>query len=470
MWDLNKFKDNVSILTEHGETISYKALASLSHALKEKIPARSLVLHLCKNEFGSLLGYITFLNNKIVPILLKDSLNEETIRLFLDRYQPDYIYLPEDQKYGLNSLEEVHSNFGYALLKTKYQSNQSRLNENLALLLTTSGSTGSPKLVRLSYRNLQSNTESIMKYLKITEAERAVTTLPMNYTYGLSVINSHLYAGASILLTSKTLMQKEFWEQLNEFKITTLSGVPYTYEMLDKIRFTKMNLPYLKTITQAGGKLTLKLHKKFAEWARENQKEFIVMYGQTEATARMSYLPSNKSVEKIGSIGIAIPNGRFEIVDDTNRVIESIKTPGELIYIGQNVALGYADTIHSLSLGDEFNGSLHTGDMAQRDKDGYLYLVGRKKRFLKIFGNRVNLDEIEHLIKENFSISECACAGYDDKMFIFICDEFLQKNILEYVTKLTSLHPIAFKFIIMKNIPKNEAGKTLYQELENYYV
>lgn len=470
MWNFNQFKDNVAVLTEAGEKISYSALASHIRDLQEKVQKRSLVLQLCKNNFGSLLGYVTFLNNKSVPILLNDSLASETLQLFIDRYQPNYIYLPQDQIAELSSMEVVYSDFGYSLLKTKYSQNPKCLNENLGLLLTTSGSTGSPKLVRLSYQNLKSNTESIVKYLEINENERAITTLPMNYTFGLSVINSHLHAGASIFLSTKTVMQKEFWQQLRDFSITSLSGVPYTYEMLDKLRFLKMDLPALKTLTQAGGKLSVTLHEKFATWAKENNKNFVVMYGQTEATARMSYLPSEQSIEKAGSIGVAIPGGVFELVDESGNTITTHESIGELTYKGENVAMGYADSAEALSLGDEFKGRLHTGDIAKRDKDGFYYIVGRKKRFLKIFGNRINLDETEQLIKSKFSIAECACAGYDDKMYIFINDKALQENILDYISKLTALHPTAFKFVIVNSIPKNDAGKTLYKELERHYA
>lgn len=469
MWDLNQFKENVAVFTESGEKITYSALAQDGRELKEKIPARSLVLQLCKNEYGSFLGYVTFLNNKIVPIMQKEAMAPEALKSYLERYRPDYIYLPEEQKLALSSLEEIYNGFGYSLLKTGYPRHSCMLHENLALLLTTSGSTGSPKLVRLSYRNIHSNTESIVEYLEIDKTERAITTLPMNYTYGLSVINSHLYAGAAILLNEKTLVQKEFWQHLREFNVTTLSGVPYTYEMLDRLRFSRMNLPALKTLTQAGGKLSLKLHEKFAAWAQQNHKRFVVMYGQTEATARMSYLRSDKSIEKIGSIGMAIPGGKFELVDASGSIITEPGSAGELVYKGRNVALGYAESAESLSLGDEFNGRLHTGDMAKKDEDGFFYIVGRKKRFLKIFGNRVNLDEIELLIKDKFSIADCVCAGFDDNLFIFICDETLKRDILNYVTELTTLNAAAFKFVILDTIPKNESGKALYQELEGYY-
>lgn len=173
----------------------------------------------------------------------------------------------------------------------------------MALLLTTSGSTGSPKLVRQSYKNIAANTDSIIDYLELDASERSISTLPMNYTYGLSIINTHLKVGASLILTEYTLVQRDFWTLFAEYEATSFGGVPYTYEMLDKLQFFRRKLPSLRTMTQAGGKLLPVLHKKFAEYADKEGKKFIVMYGQAEATARMGYLPAQKSLEKYGAMG-----------------------------------------------------------------------------------------------------------------------------------------------------------------------
>ncbi|MFQ8823505.1 MAG: AMP-binding protein [[Ruminococcus] lactaris] len=224
------------------------------------------------------------------------------------------------------------------------RSREVKLYEELALLLTTSGSTGSRSFVRLSYKNLSSNAASIASYLELTRSERPVTTLPMNYTYGLSVINSHALAGAAVLLTEKTVFDREFWEFASAEKATSLAGVPYTYEMLKKLKFMEMELPNLKTMTQAGGKLSVSLHREFAEYAAGHGKRFIVMYGQTEATARMGYLPAGEALNRCGSMGIAIPGGKFRLTGEDGREIKEAGTTGELVYEGKNVMLGYAKT------------------------------------------------------------------------------------------------------------------------------
>lgn len=469
MWNLNQFKNNIAVITENGEKITYEQLNKYCRELTDQIGKRCLVFNLCKNEIGSLVGYIGFLNAGIVPVMLKADLDDELLSECINTYKPDFLHVPLDIAQKFKDCEKVYTHLDYALLKTPYN-NVFELNDELALLLTTSGSTGSPKLVRQSYKNIRANTASIIKYLEIDEKERAITTLPMNYTYGISIINTHLMAGASLVLTEKGLMQKEFWQQLKESEATSFGGVPYTYEMLDRLRFFRMQLPFLTTLTQAGGKLAPVLHEKFAKWAQENNKKFVVMYGQTEATARMSYLPPEKAVEKYGSMGIAIPGGKFSLIDVNGVDITEPETVGELVYEGDNVTLGYAENGTDLKKGDERGGRLVTGDMAKFDKDGFFYIVGRKKRFLKIFGNRVNLDETERMIKSNFNNIDCACCGKDDMMSIFLTDSVYNERVLNFMTLKTGLNRAAFKIHDIDEIPKNEAGKTLYKELEQYYA
>lgn len=467
LWDLAEFADNTAVIDNRGNTLTYAALKHETEALAQKIGRRCLVFSLCRNEIGSLIGYIAFLNGNIPPVMLNSSLDEALLADLLAAYSPAYIWCPEEQKEQFVGMEEVYAAYGYALLKTNFNK-EYPLYDELGLLLTTSGSTGSPKFVRQSYANILDNARSIVKYLELDETERPITTLPMNYTYGLSIINSHLLVGAAILLTDKGIMQKEFWSFFKENGATSFGGVPYTYEMLDKLRFYRMELPTLRTMTQAGGKILPDLHEKFAKYAEETGRHFVVMYGQCEATARMGYLPPEKAVEKKGSMGIAIPGGKFRLIDVNGCDITQPHTTGELVYNGKNVTLGYAECGDDLIKGDERGGVLETGDMAQFDEDGYFYIVGRKKRFLKIYGNRVNLDEIDRMIKGEFSI-EAASTGTDDHMYIFVTDEKYSDSVLEFVVRKTRLNAAAFKVIVIDEIPKNDAGKTLYKELTKYY-
>lgn len=463
MWNLLEFKDNIAVVTEDGKKFSYGQLNDETEALAAVVPGRCLVFNFCSNTIGSLLGYVSFINHGIVPLMLDEDIDRELLDNFLDLYKPDYLWLPSDKTTEFDG-EIVYSSNGYSLLKRKDEHVYPLYGE-LALLLTTSGSTGSPKFVRQSYKNIKANTRSIVDYLKIDETERAITTLPMNYSYGLSIINTHLSVGATLLLTGKTLMQREFWTFFTREKATSFGGVPFTYEMLDKLMFFRRNMPSLRTMTQAGGKILPVLHKKFAEYAAKEGKHFVVMYGQTEATARMAYLPSDKALEKVGAIGLPIPGGKIELIDANGDKVESPETVGELVYTGDNVTLGYAFCGEDLGKGDDRGGVLHTGDMAKYDADGYFYIVGRKKRFLKIFGNRVNLDETERLIKTYYPDFECACTGTDDAMKIFITDETKLKEVQTFVADKTHLNFAAFHVEYIETIPKNDAGKTLYSEL-----
>lgn len=466
MWDLLKYEKNTAIIDELGDMATYGELESLGDELAEAIGGRCLIVSLCRNTIGSVAGYVTFLNHGIVPIMLNAHLETELRDNLLETYKPKYLWLPSEMKDEFCDLDEICSYYDYSLLATRYDTTYPLYNE-LGLLLTTSGSTGSPKFVRQSYANIQANMRSIVEYLKLDETEKPITTLPMNYTYGLSIINSHLMVGATLLLTDKSLMQKEFWNFFKNQGATSVGGVPYTYEMLKRLRFMRMDLPSLRTMTQAGGKLTPELHEEFAKYAAENGKNFVVMYGQCEATARMGYLPADKAVEKKGSMGIAIPGGKFTLIDVNGQPVTEAFVTGELVYEGTNVTLGYAECGEDLIKGDERNGILQTGDMAQFDEDGYYYIVGRKKRFLKIYGNRVNLDEIDRLIKTNFDGIDCASAGIDDHMHIFVTEEEQADAVKNFVVSKTGLNQAAFRVIVVSEIPKNDAGKTLYKKLEN---
>jgi len=464
MWNFSKFNTNIAIIEENGEKVTYEELKNACEVLASKTYGRSVAFNFCLNEKGSLLGYVAFINGVIVPVMLDAALDRELVSALIENYKPDYLWMPQNMAGEFSGCSQIYSVWGYTLLKTPYNK-VFPLYEELALLLTTSGSTGSPKFVKQSYANIKANTESIVEYLGIDASERPITTLPMSYTYGLSIINSHLWVGASIILTQKTLMQKEFWQQFKDYGATSFGGVPYIYEMLDKLRFFRMDLPVLRTMTQAGGKLSPELHKKFAEYAQANSKKFIVMYGQTEATARMSYLPAEKSLEKYGSMGIAIPGGEFSLIDIDGNVITEPDTVGELVYKGANVTLGYAESGADLIKGDERGGVLVTGDMAKRDADGFYYIVGRKKRFLKIFGSRVNLDETERLLNGAFEDLDCACGGIDDKMTVFITDNEAADKVKKFLTEKTGINQVAFMIVVIDKIPRNEAGKILYSEL-----
>ena len=380
----------------------------------------------------------------------------------VEKYKPNFLWVPINRYDIISQYDIVFQKYDFVLLRNLFDLKH-KLFPELALLLTTSGSTGSPKLVRVTYKNIISNATSIADYLGINEEEKPITSLPMYYSFGLSVINSHFIKGATILLTNHSIMEKEFWRFLNDYKATSIAGVPFTYQILKKLRFFKMELPSLTTLLQAGGKLSVDLVSDFANYCKTKNKRFFVMYGQTEATARMSYMPHESVLDNISSIGIPIPDGEFYLVDENGMTIDKVNVLGELVYKGDNVSLGYAESYDDLSKGDENKGILFTGDLAKRDDKGFYHIVGRKKRFIKIFGNRINLDEVEQLIKT--IVDEVACVGEDDNLTIYITQKNYVQEIRSFISLKTGLNPRAFLVKEIDEIPLTSAGKIRYSSL-----
>lgn len=456
--DLDK-KDRaaVAVIDDSGQSITYGDICDFSKKFHEYLPKRALIFILSENRIGSLLGYTSALSNRIVPLILSAKTEKGLYENLRDMYKPEYLWLPNEMAEEMG-YETVFSDFGYTLVKTGYPA--AAMYEDLSLLLPTSGSTGSPKLVRHSYRNIEANAFNVLRMFGLTPSEKAMAILPMHYTMGLSVIASHLLAGATLLLSGRSLLDKGFWDMLKE--ATSFTGVPYSYEILMKMRFTRMDLPNLKIITQGGGKLTEEMFQVLAKYAQEKGKRFIPTYGQSECTARMAYLPADLAMTKTCSIGKAEPGGQLSIIDnDGNETFEGEAT-GEMVYRGENVTLGYAYAVEDLTKGDENHGVMHTGDLAHRDADGCYYIVGRLKRFLKIFGLRIGLDEVENLIKSEYDV-DCYCKGTDEKLIVLVTKESIAPELPEFIEQKTHLFHKNIEVQVVDAILRNEAGKVINQ-------
>lgn len=433
----NVANEELAVITAE-RTYTYKDLLGIPFEDSKK----QLILILCDGTFKTLSAYVTAMNSKHAVMLLSADIHEELLAAIIKKYPIKWIV-------GLQNLE------GYIKEKqrlVRIEHVDIEINEELALLLSTSGTTGSQKFVRLSYENLKANAQAIQEYLEINAEERPVLNLPLSYSYGMSIVNSHLLAGAALVLTNESVLEKSFWSFIKDAKATSLAGVPFTYQMLQRIGFIKMDLPDLRSLTQAGGRLNEKLVHYFANYARETNKRFYVMYGQTEAAPRISYIPYNRVLDKAGSIGIAVPGGKLEIVED------------ELIYTGKNVMMGYAQCSEDLAKGDELQGILHTGDTAIVDKEGYFTITGRLKRFIKLFGLRINLDDVEKKLEQRFQIS-LACTGTDDKLIIAVEHAGFSDDIKKTIEEIYHLHKSAFKVKVME-IPHLSNGKTDYVKLK----
>lgn len=450
-----KDRTKVAAVDDSGRSVTYGEICDFSVEFAKHLPQRSLIFLLAENKIGSLLGYTAALCNRIVPLIISANTDEGLYDHLYELYQPEYIWLPQSKAEGK---EVVFSAWEYCLVKTGNQSTP--MYEELSLLLPTSGSTGSPKLVRHSYRNIEANADNVRRLFKLDGTEKAMAILPMHYTMGLSVIASHLLAGSTLLLSGRSLLDKGFWATLKE--ATSFTGVPYSYEILTKMRFTRMDLPNLKVITQGGGKLTETMWNTLAQYAQDKGKQFIATYGQSECTARMAYLPPEMALEKICSIGIAEPGGQLSIVDDNGNETFEGEAQGEMVYRGENVTLGYATCREDLLKGDENHGIMHTGDLARRDADGCYYIIGRLKRFLKIFGLRIGLDEVERMIKAEYK-TDCYCKGNDEKLIVLVTDPKLVDILPSFIEEKTHLFHQKIEVQVVNEILRNEAGKVINQ-------
>lgn len=447
--------------------ISYKDLVSYSNVYCEPIPSRNLVLVLCDNSPQCIAIYVGFIRKRIIPIMISSNTPIDTIIDYVDCYKPDYIYKSSKINLPIENYNNVSSYDNFDLLK--YIGKYHRIiNPDLALLLPTSGSTGAPKFVRLSYNNLYSNTSSISDYLNICSSDRAITSLPLYYSFGLSVINTHIFNGASIVITNDSFLDVRFWNTVEKLKVTTVSGVPFSFKMLRRMNIERYDLSSIRYITQAGGKLDAKEAMYWNNLLSKQNILFIIMYGQTEATARMSYLPIITDTEHAKSIGQAIPGGRFALYDREGCSITDLNVEGELVYFGENVSLGYATNIDDLALGDQNNKILHTGDIAYKGESGYYYITGRKKRFLKLFGIRVGLDQLENSL--NALGVNCICGGKDDQLKVYLLNDTDSdsntKLANDYISEKTLISPVSYEICLIDRFPVSDTGKILYSKLQ----
>lgn len=454
------YRDRVFCMEEGGASYTYRQVWEIGDTMISRIPRRSLVLLQAGNDVSSVSAYFALLRKRCPVILMGKHGDQQHVDGIIATYRPDFIIS------------------GGKVSEAADASAPGSIHGDLALLLSTSGSTGAQKLVRLSYGNLQANCASIVQYLQLTAKDRPITTLPMEYTYGLSVIHSHAAVGASIILTDRTMFEPQFWEMTELMEATSMAGVPYTYEMLERLRFRRMQLPALNTMTQAGGHLKPELQEKMAQWAEETGRRFFVMYGQTEATARMSYIPWERCGEKIGSIGVPVPGGRIELQDEDGEVITAPGEKGELIYYGPNVSMGYAVCRDDLARGDENGGRLETGDIAYADEEGYFFIAGRKKRFVKLYGKRMSLDQIQEDLQEELDGAELVCTGSDAKgITVWIAgpaasgegigQEETEESMYRIFQERWGIRENMVHIEFIEAIPRNSSGKVVYAQLES---
>ena len=444
--------NSIAIISDNGLEVTYDDLYKRSLEIRKKITSEKLVLLCADNSCESIIIYYSCILHKIPLMIISNDLNEDQLLQIIDSYMPNFIFCKKEysfDRYNSSNTFPFLSSYNFYEQKEYKKIN---INSQLLLLLSTSGSTGSIKFVRLSEKNIQSNSSAISSYLKLSQSDRAITTMPMAYTFGLSIINSHLDVGASIIATNKTVLDKDFWTLISDYNVTSISGVPYFFEILIKTGFLKRRISSLRYITQAGGKLDQINKIKLLSYCDNHKIDFFVMYGQTEATARMSYVPPSMLRKKIDSIGLPIDNGKFKIGNN-----------GEIIYEGPNVSLGYAENKNDLGRGDDNKGILCTGDLGHLDSDGFYFITGRIKRFVKIFGLRISLDEVEDILESNFFDNEFICFDNKTSIKIIYTNEIDEKQLIKFISNKLKLNIKAFCVEKTDLIPRNNSGKKIYK-------
>lgn len=439
---LTTFSSRTALIVESGEVWSYARLEADSRAVAEKLPIGSLVAIEGTNCPATIAAYL--------GVLLSGGLAHFT--------EPGRI---GHLRSTFGSVTRIVCDSATATIEPDAGAGgREAIHPDLVLLFSTSGTTGASKFAKITANNIRSNTESIIAYLELSENDRAITSLKPGYTFGLSVINTHLLCGGALLLTDRSIQEPGFWDFARTAGATSIAGVPHTFEVLandDRLE----SVPTLRQLTQAGGKLRPELVRHFAGRGHRAGWRFYVMYGQTEASPRIAYLPPAMAETAPEAIGVAIPGGELTIENEIGQVIEAPGVEGELIYRGPNVMAGYASARADLLSASALE-SLRTGDLAIRRPDGLFVVTGRRSRFIKPLGRRIALDDVEQMLARR-GIRACAVAQGESLLIVNEGAEAVPAGELAAELELprimvTTRHVVA--------LPRLSSGKVDYMALE----
>ncbi|TPK54859.1 AMP-binding protein [Mesorhizobium sp. B2-4-19] len=436
--------DAVALSLPNRKAITYAELDRRTDGLCRNLGARRklIAVEACASEHA-IIAYLAALRGRHAVALLPPG-DDVAVSDFEEDFAPDVVFRKSDGRWRSTNM---------------HRPNARNLHPDLSLLLGTSGSTGKRRFVRLSAKAVEANAGSIASFLGLDASDRAALILPLHYSYGLSVLNSHLAVGAAIHLAAHGTAQSGFLEEMLEAGCTNISGVPYCYELMERVGVRAESLPALRFMTAAGGRMQPDLVECWRQRLAGHGKQLFLMYGQTEATARVAYVPPEKLAENTDSIGIAIPGGSLRLVDDTGAPVEEAGRVGELVYRGPNVMMGYAENGDDLSRGHEID-ELKTGDIAERDVDGLYRIVGRRKRFSKIAGLRINHAAIEHALSQ--AGLSGAVVGNDRRLMAAIPSGHSPeraRGIMARASGLSLLHVDAF---CLDHLPRLTSGKVDY--------
>lgn len=431
MWNLWKY-GNRPVLKDNINTITYKDIRAMAKGFKKRFGSNNLVYFQANNDTWTIATYLGLLLSEQVIMIVDKKYEQQIHNKYKAQFKPNLEYANRQVKVIASTAPPMH--------------------KDLALLLPTSGSTGNSKFVKITRNNIKANVTSILDFLPIDKNERPILGLPMSYVFGLSVIHSHVAAGACIYVPDVSCFHPSFWAFARQNNCTSFSNVSLAFEMMMKFN---ISIPLsIKYFAHSGGKLNDRLIAKLDSLCAIHKMEFYRMYGATECMSRMTYLPQHHRNAISGCVGIPVKHGKIELKE------------GKVVYSGPNVAMGYATSVYDLIKTDEWQGIFESGDLGHYDEHGYLVIDGRESRFTKQHGYRYSLDDLENIIETHF---DCECMMKirgDEDLLVIGTDKEIDKQDLSIFFKEKEYMIDHFMLQYYPSLPHNNNGKKDYKNFD----
>lgn len=448
--------DNKSLLFTDASSGTTIPAGALCRSLGLDPSEQGLIFLYNDNQLPGIEVLLNFYGTAHAIAVLGQKLHPEFKEHLEAEYRPKYIFDPSRDEVWGYSLKEFSETI--KIFAKEDQTPEASIHPDIKILLSTSGTTGVPKLVKLSDENLYQNAVSILQYMPILESDVVPLNVPINFVYGFSIFTTNCMRAGRIVCTDKDIMQKAFWDEMEEYGYSTLGGVPYLYENLNRIGFFRKDSPSLRYMTHTGGVINSELRKTIFSYCHEFEKQFFAQYGQTEAGGRMAYLTTDGLLEEETSIGTPVHGGSFTIDPESE----------ELLFSHPGISGGYANRLEDLSIYEQPE-ILHTGDMGRRGQNGLYYITGRIKRIMKLFGIRLNLDEVEVILKNELEGNTLVCLNSNDKKIIVLYDNqgIDPQNITEIIKNKLRINPQYVRTEHIESFPLSQNGKINYPLLQN---
>ena len=458
--DSTPFANSPALESYAGTTVTYGQLDLMASCVRDVMgPDKCCVLILADKSIDAVSMYYCCLTNGYVPLVMDEKTDCTLLESLEKDYNFQYIFCHKSKLAYFNGGLIYATDNDYVILSTGKE--RMEINPDLAVLMSTSGTTGSSKTVRLTYSNLRVACEASAQFYEADKTDIGMMLLPMAYCFGQVFLIVHFLKGAKICVCNYSIFENEFWDFFNRSQITDFYCVPYTGSQLRRLGFYEQDYPALRYICQGGGKADIAVATSFLNGPLSEHVRFYNIYGQTEAVM-ISSLPWRLLSEKVESVGVGLPNISVYIKDSADI--------GEIVVSGGNICLGYAYTSNDLARGDDKHGILFTGDIGQFDNDGCLYILGRESRFSKIAGLRISHDEIERIVKKKYPTVDVACVGNDAVISVIFSGESDENDMLKYICSTIHVDKNFLRIYHQHELPLLINGKVDYHSLMARFI